>query len=95
MRHPVFGGFLGGCAIGSLFPHCKRAFPLYTELVAIPSSAKRKNSRKQASAPSSQVSLPPLFWVRPPDPELDRAGDFILACLPEVRMGALPRGDSR
>lgn len=57
-------------------------------LTEIKRSPKRSGNRK----PSAPKTRKELFWVRPGHPDMDRAGDFLLQKLEEIRLESNARG---
>jgi hypothetical protein len=51
-----------------------------------------KKSRK--ASPARAKTAVERFWVRQPNPELDRTGDFILKNLASIRKEAASRGSA-
>jgi len=51
---------------------------------------KKKAARKRMNRSVGQE----LFWVHPRHPDLDRAGDFLLSNLVEIRLESVPRGSA-
>jgi hypothetical protein len=61
----------------------------------IKAPAKRKPQPSVATSSNGKRDARKSFWRRPSQPELDRAGDFILKNLELMREEATARGDSR